>query len=143
MIGFFAHQYLSFKENHLANLIALAKIDGHLHDEEAQMLYKIGAKYGLKDKQIAKLIDNEEAHEISVPDSHEHKMNQLYDLVMMVHADNVVEDSEVLFCEDLADKFGFKREVIQWLIAAFEKGNPPAPEVWDDIKNTAASQYIA
>ena len=28
MIGFFEHQYLSYKKNHIKNLLALAKADG-------------------------------------------------------------------------------------------------------------------
>ncbi|MEO1098415.1 MAG: TerB family tellurite resistance protein [Bacteroidota bacterium] len=110
MIGFFEHQYLSFKKNHVRNLIALAKADGHLHSTEEEMLYKIGAKYGLKDRQIATLIQSEKEVKLKVPEGHEQKMNQLYDLVIMVYADGVVEESEIAFCEELMEQFGFKKE---------------------------------
>ncbi len=48
MIGFFEHQYLSYKKNHIKNLLALAKVDGHMHEKEEALLYKIGRRYGLK-----------------------------------------------------------------------------------------------
>ena len=134
MIGFFEHQYLSFKKNHMRNLIALAKADGQLHSSEEEMLYKIGAKYGLKDRQIATLIQNDKSIASKVPKSHDQKMNQLYDLVIMVYADGIVEDREVAFCEELMISFGFKKEIVLWLIENFEKGNPPTPEAWDNLK---------
>ncbi len=141
MIGFFEHQYLSFKKDHLRNLIALAKADGHLHAEEEKMLYKIGEKYGLKDRQIATLIGSEKEATLKIPDTHDQKMNQLYDLVQMVYADGVVEKSEVVFCEDLMAQFGFKKEIISWLIDNFSKGNPPTPEAWDSLKAEAGEKY--
>ncbi|MTI19420.1 TerB family tellurite resistance protein, partial [Fulvivirga sp. RKSG066] len=116
MIGFFEHQYLSFKKNHLRNLIALAKADGHLHSEEEKMLYKMGEKYGLKDRQIASLIRSNKQTDLQIPESHDQKMNQLYDLVTMIYADGVVEKSEIEFCEDLMEDFGFRKEVVKWMI---------------------------
>lgn len=133
MIGFFEHQYLSFKKNHLRNLIALAKADGHLHTEEEKMLYKLGEKYGLKDRQIASLIRSEKKTDLHIPETHEQKMNQLYDLVTMVYADGVVEDSEVEFCEDLMDEFGFNKEIVKWMINRFDEANPPAPTDWENL----------
>ena len=141
MIGFFEHQYLSYKKNHLSNLIALAKADGHLHKDEEKMLYKLGAKYGLKDRQIASLISSEKKNELQIPDTHDQKMNQLYDLVIMVYADRVVEESEVEFCEDLMEQFGFKKEIVRWMIDMFDKGNPPTPEAWEELKEEG-KKYI-
>ena len=133
MIGFFEHQYLSFKKNHLRNLIALAKADGHLHTEEEKMLYKMGEKYGLKDRQIASLIRSNKKTDLQIPESHEQKMNQLYDLVTMVYADGVVEKSEVVFCEELMEEFGFKKDIVNWMIDKFDEANPPAPNDWDKL----------
>ena len=143
MIGFFEHQYLSFKKNHLRNLIALAKADGHLHEEEEKMLYKIGEKYGLKDRQIASLIQSEKDVELQVPDNHDQKMDQLFDLVLMVYADGVVEEAEIKFCEDLMVEFGFNTAIVRWLIDNFSKGNPPTPEAWDNLKREAGEKFVS
>ena len=45
MIGFFEHQYLSYKKNHIKNLLALAKADGLMHPKEEALLYKIAKRY--------------------------------------------------------------------------------------------------
>ena len=141
MIGFFEHQYLTFKKNHLKNLIALAKADGHLHQAEEKMIYKIGDKYGLKDRQIASLLRSEKKLELHVPETHDEKMDQLYDVVMMVYADGVVEDSEVEFCEELVDKFGYKKDIVQWLIKIFDEGNVPNQVEWNQLKEEAKIKY--
>lgn len=142
MIGFFEHQYLSFKKSHLKNLIALAKADGNLHPDEEKMIYKIGDKYGLKDRQIASLLRSEKKLELHVPDTHEEKMDQLYDIVMMVYADGVVEESEIDFCEDVVDKFGFKKDIVKWLIGIFDAGNVPNQVEWGELKNRAKETFI-
>jgi uncharacterized membrane protein YebE (DUF533 family) len=144
MIGFFEHQYLSYKKNHIRNLLALAKADGFIHDKEEKMLYKIGKRYGLKDRQIKILVDSNEKFEINVPDNHNDKMNVLYDLMLMVYADGIVEKTEIAFCEDVVKKFGMKKEVVRWLLEEiFDKGTPPPPDDWTEIKEEAKAKYSA
>ncbi|MGK7391599.1 MAG: hypothetical protein ACNS60_14695 [Candidatus Cyclobacteriaceae bacterium M2_1C_046] len=133
MIGFFEHQYLSYKKNHLQNLIALAKADGHLHDDEEKLIYRIGQKYGLKDRQVASLILSKKKYNLHIPENHEDKMNQIYDLLLMVHADGVVDDHEVHFCEQIAEKYELQKEVIPWLLQYFRDDKRPVGPEWDKI----------
>ena len=141
MIGFFEHQYLSYKKNHIKNLLALAKADGHMHEKEIQLLFKIGKRYGLKNRQIQELIDSQEKFEIIVPDNHNDKMNLLYDLILMVYADDVVNKHEVEFCQDMANRFGLKKELVEWLLREFKKGTPPPPDEWEDLKEEAMAKF--
>ncbi len=142
MIGFFEHQYLSYKKNHIKNLLALAMADGVMHEKEEKMLFKIGKRYGLKDRQIKMLVDSDEKFQINVPDNHQDKMNVLYDLMLMVYADGVVQKSEIAFCEDMVKKFGMKKEVVKWLLSkVFEKGMPPIPDEWDEMKEEAKVKF--
>jgi hypothetical protein len=141
MIGFFEHQYLSYKKNHIKNLLALAKADGHMHPKEEELLYKIGKRYGLKQKQIDQLVETDEKFEMNVPDNHNDKMNLLYDLVLMVYADEVVDTHEVEFCEDTVVQLGFRKELVGWLLDVFEMGTPPPPEEWEEIKTTAKQKF--
>ena len=143
MIGFFEHQYLSFKKTHLKNLISLAKVDGHLHEDEKNLLRKVGEKYGLRQKQIQQLIDSEEKFDLNIPESHDQKMNQLYDLVLMVYADGVVDKNEVHFCKQIVNQYGFKEEIVDWMIRLFDQGKPPHPSEWEELKQTAKEEFIA
>lgn len=141
MIGFFEHQYLSYKKNHIRNLLALAKADGHMHEKEEKLLYKIGKRYGLKDRQIKLLVDSEEEFELNIPDNHNDRMNLLYDLVLMVYADERVDKSEIKFCEDVVKRFGLKKDLLTWLLDEFDRGTPPPPEEWEEIKRTAHTKF--
>lgn len=141
MIGFFEHQYLSYKKSHIKNLLALAKVDGHMHDKEEALLYKIGKRYGLKDRQVKQLVDTDEAFKIVVPDNHNDKMNLLYDLILMVYADDVVDKHEIEFCEQAVKEFGMKKELVSWLLSLFKKGTPPPPDEWDEIKQEAKEKF--
>lgn len=133
MIGFFEHQYLSYKKNHLYNLIELARADGDLHDDEKMLIYKIGERYGLKDRQIASMISGNKSTGVHVPKTHEGKMNQLHDLLLMVYADGVVADVEISFCQGMAEKFGFKKEIVEWMLGFFEGEKRPGIEEWEHI----------
>ncbi|HEY3404605.1 MAG TPA: hypothetical protein VGK59_14545 [Ohtaekwangia sp.] len=142
MIGFFEHQYLSYKKNHIKNLLALAKVDGHMHPKEEALLFKIAKRYGLKDRQVKELINMEEKFKINVPDNHNDKMNLLYDLVLMVYADDVVDKHEVAFCEEAVKQFGMKKELVKWLLKEFDKGTPPPADEWDEIKTEAKEKFL-
>jgi hypothetical protein len=76
-----------------------------------------------------------------VPDNHNDKMNLLYDLVLMVYADDVVDKHEVQFCEQVVKSFGMKKDLVTWLLNEFERGTPPPPDEWDEIKRVAKEKY--
>lgn len=141
MQGFFENQYLSYKKNHIKNLLALAKADGHMHEKEIALLFKLGKKYNLKEWQVQNLIDSEEKYEIDIPNNHNDKMNLLYDLILMVYADEKVEKREIEFCEGVAKKFGLKKDIVQLLLKVFDRGLPPSPDEWDDLRKDAKNKY--
>jgi len=141
MRGFFEHEYLDFKKSHLSNLISLAKIDGDFHKSEEQLIFKIGEKYRLKKWQVEAMIEQKDSIAINIPGSHVQKMGQLYDLLRMIYADNVIEDNEVSFCKKIAEQFGYKAEIVDWLIRLFANGKLPEGTEWDGIVNEAEERY--
>jgi len=139
MIGFFEFQYLSFKKKSLGNLIAIARSDGHLDTSEEHLLYKLGNRYGLKDRQISIMINNTKPYELFVPGSHEQRMNMFYDLMQLVYADGIIATEEVDFCHHTAEKFGYTPEIVPWLLRIFRDNPAPSQEEWkkhiDSAKN--------
>ncbi|NJM24694.1 MAG: hypothetical protein HC859_03430 [Bacteroidia bacterium] len=113
----------------------------HMHEKEERLLYKIGKRYGLKDRQVKTLVDSEEDYELNIPDNHNDRMDLLYDLVLMVYADERVDASEIAFCEDVVKRFGLKRDLLKWLLSEFDRGTPPPPEEWEEIKRTAQAKF--
>jgi uncharacterized membrane protein YebE (DUF533 family) len=142
MIGFFEHQYLSYKKNHIKNLLALAKADGVMHPKEEALLFKIGKRYGLKDRQVKLLMETKEKFEMTVPDNHNDRMNLLYDLILMVYADDVIDKHEIDFCEEAVKRFGMKKQLVSWLLSEFERGTPPPPDEWEEIKREAKEKFL-
>ncbi|MBS1556629.1 MAG: TerB family tellurite resistance protein [Bacteroidota bacterium] len=142
MIGFFENQYLSYKKDHIKNLMALAKADGHVHEKEKNVILKIGKRYGLKDWQVKAIMESDEKFKINVPNNHYDKMNVLYDLMLIVFADGVIEKKEIEFCENVATQFNFKKSIVKWLLEeVFEKGKEPAYGEWDDMRREAEELF--
>ena len=142
MIGFFEHQYLSYKKSHLHNLILLAKADGNFHEDEEKLIYKIGERYGLKDRQIASLIISSKKRELHIPAKFEDKLNQMYDLLLMVYADGIVDKTEIKFCQNVAHQFGMKKEIVAWLLDFFKDGKRPSSEEWEGIVKKSEEEFL-
>src|SRR5438128_10772839 len=97
MTSFFEHQKLSFRKNYLRNLIQIASSDGHLDDREVQVLYEIAHKRNLKDWQVNELLKEPLSSETFIPESFLNKMNLLFDLLRLVHADGRIDEHEVIY----------------------------------------------
>ena len=138
MIGFFEYQYLKYKKNHLKNMVALAAIDGHIHEKEIRYLYKIGEKYQLKPQQIKKILKDRDNIEPNIPDHHHQKIALLYDLIGMMMADNVIEDSEMDFCKRMVEKFGYKDSLIDAMIELYNRGIDDT-EIWEEFLEQSES----
>lgn len=132
MKGFFEHQYLSFKKNHITNLVALAQIDDELHDAEIDFIYKVGRKYGLKDKHITTILNGERPLKVEIPSQHTDKIGQLFDLVGMMLADGIIEPVELEFVNGVAKRFGYSNGITSKLIEYLEKYQYPR-EDWSEF----------
>jgi len=133
MIGFFEYQYLKFKKDHLKTLVALAKADGKVDESELTFLYEIGHKYGLKDKQIKAVIDSDEKLSVNIPEKHHEKVGQLYDVVGMMMADNVIDDNEIEFCRDICDKMNLDHALIDEMVEVVKQGGIDDVEAWESF----------
>ncbi|MEM7550633.1 MAG: hypothetical protein AAF363_13205 [Bacteroidota bacterium] len=143
MIGFFEYQYLKFKKSHLRSLVALAKSDGHFDDREKEFLEKVGVKYGLKEKQIAKILSENVKVDPLVPETHEQKVGQLYDVIGMVLADEVIEEKEMEFCQDLFSKYGYKEEMIEKMIDMAQTEGIRDYEDWENFLEESKTYQLS
>ena len=96
----------------LSALINLASSDGHFAKEERKYIDAIASVNGISKEEVDSLIKNpEKLPSLSTLDE-EDRFEYLYQLVQLMKIDNEIYLSEIKYCESLAEKLGFKKEVI-------------------------------
>ncbi|MDB5263879.1 MAG: hypothetical protein JWQ14_3162 [Adhaeribacter sp.] len=116
MFNFFENENLKRVKNHITNLGALARVDGHLDSSELNYIIAVGQKNGLKPNDVRTLLANGEKSQFHLPENDSERFDQLYDLVEMMLADGIVDDSEMEFCMTMASNLGFKKSVVGVLV---------------------------
>jgi uncharacterized membrane protein YebE (DUF533 family) len=122
MFNFFENEQTKKLKNHLLNLGALAKVDGHLDSSELQYIIAIGQKNGFKAEEVKSLIANSHHSHFHIPENDSERFDQIYDLVEMMLADGIVDDNEMEFCMEMAAKLGFRRDIIGVLVRKITTG---------------------
>ena len=140
MKDFFVKQISKLNENHIKNLIVMAKIDGHLHSDELKLLYKMVKKYNYDPGKVKELLEDDGKITPEVPTLYSQKLAQLYDLVLMMMADNVIDNNELEYSEHMAELYGFNSTVIQSMMDLFKKGDQNMDQ-WEEFAENA-KQYL-
>lgn len=99
----------------LSVLVQLANIDGEFAGEERDLIYMIGKANGITEKQIDSMVENPEPIPALSTMTEDDKFEYLFHLVQLMKIDSQVYLSEIKFCEEMAEKLGFKRTVISEL----------------------------
>ena len=101
----------------LSVLVQLANIDGDFAGEERDLIYMIGKANGIDADEINAMVENPEPLPPLSTMTEDDKFEYLFHLVQLMKIDSQVYLSEIKFCEELAEKLGFKRNVISELSA--------------------------
>ncbi len=96
------------KKSHLKNLVSLAKLDGHVSKEEFDFLIKVGARNGVYSNDIRKMLSRSTTIKVTKPENDGERFDIIYDLIEMILADGIMEESELDFAIDLSVKLGFR-----------------------------------
>ena len=99
----------------LSVLVQLANIDGEFAGEEKELIYMIGKANGVSQEQINDMVANPEPLPPLSTMTDDDRFEYLFHLVQLMKIDSQVYLSEIKFCEELAEKLGFKRNVISEL----------------------------
>ncbi|MEP1096765.1 MAG: TerB family tellurite resistance protein [Cyclobacteriaceae bacterium] len=101
----------------LSVLVQLANIDGDFAGEEKDLIYMIAKANGITKEEVNDMIENPEPLPPLSTISDEDKFEYLYHLVQLMKIDSQVYLSEIKYCEELAEKLGFRKNVISDLSA--------------------------
>lgn len=102
-------------KSQLSALIQLANIDGEFAGEEKSLIMMLGKANGVTEAEILDLVDNPEPLPPLSTMTEDDRFEYLYNIVQLMKIDSQVYLSEIKYCEELAEKLGFKKGVISKL----------------------------
>lgn len=103
--------------SHIRNLILLSLADGHVDESETQLITKIGLRAGLTLDELNRIFTRPKSIKFQAPESDRERIEQLYDMVMVMMVDGECHDNEIALCESIAQVLGFRREVIPYIVS--------------------------
>ena len=103
-------------------LIQLSLIDNQLSAKEKRMIYTLGKVNKMTEKEIDEILNyhlGHALHELPCIDNldESEKFEYLFNIVQLMKVDEKVFLSEIRYCQDLAEKLGFNKNVIRELSA--------------------------
>ncbi|WP_339700415.1 hypothetical protein [uncultured Marixanthomonas sp.] len=105
----------------------MAFSDDNFDRLEMQMLYNFAEQRGLTKEQLNEILLNP-SHDTAIPESVEARVEYLYDLAVMIWADEVVTEDEYVTLKKYCQKFEFLEENIteltDYLLEAAKKKLP-------------------
>ena len=120
-MGKFFHFFDSLEEkrrlSHIKGLMALAAADGHIDDCEVDIVAEIGARLSITEDEVKRIFKHPESIKFEAPESEDERLVLLYDYVVVMLADKVIDHHEIAFCYDTVTKLGFKRELAHEIIS--------------------------
>jgi uncharacterized membrane protein YebE (DUF533 family) len=100
------------KKAELNVLINLAASDKNVAERESKLIHTIGKANGISKEEIDNMLQNPKPiHDLSTL-TDEQKFEHLYYLIQLMKMDGQVFRSEIVFCEQIAEKMGYKKGVV-------------------------------
>jgi uncharacterized membrane protein YebE (DUF533 family) len=115
MFGFFENEQAKKIKSHLLNLAALAKADGHIDAREMNFITAVG-------KKVQALVSGSKGANNDLPTTDSERFDQIFDLVDMMLADGIVDETEMDFCIMMAEKLGFRKAIVGVLVRKISQG---------------------
>lgn len=100
---------------HLNVLIHLAMVDGQISNEEKKTLKAIASKHDVSPVQLEEMIQYPKPIESMGALSNDVKFEYLYSIVHLMNVDEEIDQREINFCQNMAVRLGYYKEVIDEL----------------------------
>ncbi|MBX2894599.1 MAG: TerB family tellurite resistance protein [Cyclobacteriaceae bacterium] len=93
-------------------LINLAASDRSVGEKEAKVIHMIGKANGLSKDEVEQMMKTPKPIGDLSAFSEDQKFENLYHLIQLMKSDGQVFKSEIHFCEQIAEKLGYKKGVV-------------------------------
>ncbi|MDH5366679.1 MAG: TerB family tellurite resistance protein [Cyclobacteriaceae bacterium] len=94
-------------------LVKLAASDNEVADKEARLIHMIAHVNGISKEEVDSMLKDPST---SIGDlstlTDDQKFEYLYNVVQLMKVDGQVFKSEIVFCEEIAEKLGYKKGVV-------------------------------
>lgn len=122
----------------LKYLVQLALVDHTFDDEEMKFIVNVGRANDLKEDEINSIISDSLQRKDFVNDefiglSFDQKFEYLISIIELMKVDGRIYLSEINYCKDIAEKLGFKRDVIT-KVASKVHSDPSLSMEWNQLK---------
>jgi uncharacterized tellurite resistance protein B-like protein len=93
-------------------LINLAASDSKVAEKEAKVIHMIGQANGISKEEVDTMMKTPKPIGDLSAFTEDQKFENLYHLIQLMKSDGHVFKSEIHFCEQIADKLGYKKGVV-------------------------------
>lgn len=120
------------QKKQLSILIQLATVDSELAGKELKLIEMVAKANGFTDEDIKELLRKPEPVENFSSLTDDEKFEYLYMVIQLMKVDGQIFKSEISFCEDVAEKLGYKKQVVAEL----------SKNIYSDPKITADREML-
>lgn len=100
------------KKTELNILINLAASDSKIEERESKLIHMVAKANGISKEEVVDMIKNPQPISTISALTSDEKFEHLYYLIQMMKMDGQVFKSEITFCEQIAEKMGYKKAVV-------------------------------
>ena len=105
------------RRSHVKNLISIALADGHLSEDEWELLVYLASRLGMEEEEINAIRENPESVTFVVPKTHDQRVKQIEDLVLLMSIDHEINPKEVELCKKISLKLDVLPQIVDDIIA--------------------------
>lgn len=97
-------------------LIQLAKIDSNFAHEEKSFIREFGRKFNINRNDLEEIEHNPEHYSDVSTLSMDEKIEVMYNAIKLAKVDRRILPNEIVYCQEIATKLGFRRSVIDAIL---------------------------
>ena len=104
------------RRSHVKNLVSIALADGHLSEDEWELLVYLASRLGMEEEEINAIRENPEAVKFVMPKTHDQRVQQIEDLVLLMTIDHDINPNEVELCKKISLKLDVLPQIVDDII---------------------------
>lgn len=103
-------------EDHFAAIVRVAMDDGIITPEEQAFLDRLARNLDIGESDYKEILKDYNSHPINPPVSYDNRLERLYDLVRMVHVDQIKGDPEHRLLNKIGVGLGFHAVNVKYIV---------------------------